>query len=349
MRKQLYSKRRLHLCFFLPLVSALFCLLLVTAVLLSHNAGGFFYILSVLAAALVLFSCVNSILFYRRTFIRSSQQMKQICEQFSLILPEEKTLTYDELLHYILDTVYHTLDQAYSSQLLRKQAEFDRMKSQINPHFLYNTLDSIRGYALAENSPVTADMIEVLSRIFRYTISQKNELIALEKELSMLSDYITIQEYRCNSHILLQKQIIDPQLYQYPIPKLILQPFIENAIKYAMQDRSNFIITVRAETTQSRLILTVADNGCGITADDLAHLNERLYRNEYGQTGSGIASKKGSGIAITNVNARLKLLFGDEYGVNAFSTLGLGSEFRLVLPYHPELLTQQEGALSHDS
>lgn len=349
MNNNLYSKRQLHICFFLPLFSALVSLFLAILFLFQYDCSPIFLALILAASVLFFISCAVSISFYRRTFLRSSEQMAQICDQFSLILPEGKTLTYDELLHFILDTVDHTLNQAYSSQLLRKQAEFDRMKSQINPHFLYNTLDSIRGYALAENSPVTADMIEVLSRIFRYTISQKNELIALEKELGMLSDYITIQEYRCNSHILLQKQISDPHLYQYPIPKLILQPFIENAIKYAMQERSNFIITVRAETTSSRLILTVADNGCGMTADDLATLNERLYHNEYGQTGSGVTSKKGSGIAITNVNARLKLLFGDEYGVNAFSTLGLGSEFRLVLPYHSELLTQQEGALSHDS
>ena len=107
---------------------------------------------------------------------------------------------YVSSLHVILDLIDSSLEREYSNRLLQKQAEFDAMKSQINPHFLYNTLDTIRGYAVIEQAPLTSDMIEVLSRLFRYTISQKNELITLRQELSIIYDYIKIQEYRINQH-----------------------------------------------------------------------------------------------------------------------------------------------------
>ena len=337
MREQhLYSQRRLYAGFFAPHATALLALTLAGILLARAPSPGRLWLLWWLADAAFVITLWRSAAFFRRTFLDSARQIEQIRARYSLILPDDPSRDYAELLHFILSTVDHALDQEYSSQLLRKQAEFDRMKSQINPHFLYNTLDSIRGYALAENSPVTADIIEVLSRIFRYTISQKNEQIALEQELGMLKDYISIQEYRLNGHIPLQIKVQDndTRLYQLPIPKLILQPFIENAITHGMKDiRSNFAIAVQVSTTQSRLIISISDNGCGMPADRLAALNERLYADDYGKDGAGCSSHKGSGIAITNVNARIRLLYGSEYGVIAYSTPGVGSEFQISLPY----------------
>lgn len=276
--------------------------------------------------------------FFHHFFTRPILQMEEIEQKYSLIIEGNNRYHYTKFLFFILDMIDISLSSQYSSKLLQKQAEFDRMKSQINPHFLYNTLDSIRGYALLENAVVTSEMIEKLSRIFRYTISQKNELINLEAEISMLQDYISIQEYRLNNHILLLQNIEGGEqvLFHTRIPKLTLQPFIENAILHGMKDCINdFIITLHVYTTQSALIINIADNGCGMSYEQLAALNHSLFTNEYGKDEKQInisEKKKGSGIAIKNVNARIKLLYGSKYGIVAYSTPGAGASFEISLP-----------------
>lgn len=327
--------KRLCALFFSPHTAMAVLLLYLTAAKhISLLAG-----LALLAVLAGLF--FTSLHFFRKTFLDSAARISKIQERYLLVIPQELSGDFTSMLHFILDSVDLILDKEYSSRLLRKQAELDRMKSQINPHFLYNTLDSIRGYALMEHAQTTADMIEILSRIFRYTISQKNELIPLEQELNMLSDYISIQEYRLNHHILFL-QIIqgnDSHLYSCPIPKLIFQPFIENSIKHGMIDTQDCLtITFRASATQSRLIFSIVDNGKGISVEKLAELNESFQRNEYDQSGSGIQSQKGSGIAIANVNARIKLLYGPEYGVTAYGSPGMGCEFQITLPLKEGLL-----------
>src|SRR5699024_6583169 len=172
-----------------------------------------FYQYPFLSCSLFFILCLLFILHWRnyyRTVIAAVLKMERLKEKYTLINADQMT-DYTTSLLAILDLIDSSMEREYSNKLLQKQAEFDAMKSQINPHFLYNTLDTIRGYALIEQAPITSDMIEVLSRLFRYTISQKNELITLRQELSILYDYIKIQEYRINQHIVfLQK--IDPDL-----------------------------------------------------------------------------------------------------------------------------------------
>lgn len=277
-------------------------------------------------------------IYYRNVMI-SAIKIERMKEKYSLINASKMT-DYENSLQIILDLIDFSLEQEYSNKLLQKQAEFDAMKSQINPHFLYNTLDTIRGYAQIENAPLTSDMIEVLSRIFRYTISQKNALITIRQELSILFDYIKIQEYRLNQHIVFL-QNIDPDLnvMDYKIPKLIIQPFIENALKHGLNGiTKDFVITLHIYSTQSRLIISISDNGAGMTPQQLMALNRKLAEGDQVNvhTIDQKQSKSGTGIALTNVNARIKLFFGESYGVTAYSTQGAGSEFQISLPYFGE-------------
>lgn len=302
-----------------------------------------FYQYPFLSCSLFFILCLLFILHWRnyyRTVIAAVLKMERLKEKYTLINADQMT-DYTTSLLAILDLIDSSMEREYSNKLLQKQAEFDAMKSQINPHFLYNTLDTIRGYALIEQAPITSDMIEVLSRLFRYTISQKNELITLRQELSILYDYIKIQEYRINQHIVfLQK--IDPDLkniMDYKMPKLIIQPFIENAIKHGLKDMTkDFVITLHVFCTQSRLIISIADNGSGMTTQQLNNLNQKLaegINNPIHEIQSQ-SQGKGTGIALTNVNARIRLIFGPQYGVIAYSTLGNGSEFQISLPYHKD-------------
>lgn len=272
---------------------------------------------------------------YYHTVITAALKIENIKRKYSLI-DADKMTNYVSSLNIILDLIDSSLEKEYSNRLLQKQAELDAMQSQINPHFLYNTLDTIRGYAVMEDAPLTSDMVEVLSRLFRYMISQKNELVTLRQELSTLHDYIKIQEYRINQHIVFMQNIApDLQIMNYRIPKLIIQPFIENAIKHGIKGLSkDFVITLSIHNTQSRLIISISDNGSGMTPEQLRTLNQKLAGNETDSLHTVKDKKNGSGIALTNVNSRIKLLYGDSFGVVAYSTLGKGSEFQISLPYY---------------
>ena len=125
----------------------------------------------------------------------------------------------------------------------------------------------------------------------------------------------------------------------YKMPKLIIQPFIENAIKHGLKDMTkDFVITLHVFCTQSRLIISIADNGSAMTTQQLNNLNQKLaegINNPIHEIQSQ-SQGKGTGIALTNVNARIRLIFGPQYGVIAYSTLGNGSEFQISLPYHKD-------------
>ena len=283
--------------------------------------------------------CFSGIYIYRQLFCKVVKKIDAVKEKYSLSVPETISKDYIKYLCFILDMVDRTMGIEYSNQLMRKQAEFDSMKSQINPHFLYNTLDSIRGYAIMEKAPIAADMIEILSRIFRYTISQKNDIIMIREELAMAKDYLAIQKYRLSNQVILTVTVQDNNeiFLDYRVPKLIIQPFIENAIKHGMKNNTqDFHIDIDINTFGERMVISITDDGCGMDLEQLAALNTKLYSNEYGKNGSSIQSDRGSGIAIVNVNARIKLLYGDNYGVMAYSTEGIGSRFEISMPYHKE-------------
>lgn len=273
-------------------------------------------------------------------YIRPCVSLSEIMKKNKLQM-EQDNLTYDEALEAIFSLLDGSMEREYEAKLLQKQAEFEAMRSQINPHFLYNTLDTIRGYALMENAPVTSQMIEMLSRLFRYMIGQKNELISIGSEIDIIQDYIKIQEYRQNQHIVLVQKIDsdlrEKNILSYKIPKLSLEPLVENSIKHGMTGRNReFIITIHISSTKNRLLLNVSDNGCGMTADELAKLNIKLQSNETQVIGSSEKGKKGTGIALTNVNSRIKLFYGDEYGLSVQSDINYGTDIQIMLPLKDE-------------
>lgn len=273
---------------------------------------------------------------YYRTVILCTIKMENMKDKYALLDAQQMT-DYESSLHIVLGLIDDSLEKEYSSRLLQKQTELDSMQSQINPHFLYNTMDTIRGYALMEEASITSDMIEVLSRLFRYMISQKNAKTTIRQEISILYDYIKIQEYRMNQHmILLQNIENESQVMEYSIPKLIIQPLVENCIKHGNKNISReFIITLNIYAAQSRLIISVKDNGCGMTPKTLNEINRRLADNDWNSMQARKKDKlRGNGIALTNINSRIRLLYGDIYGLTAYSTLGRGSEFQITLPFY---------------
>ncbi len=223
-------------------------------------------------------------------------------------------------------------DRELATKVMRKQAEIEALQSQINPHFLYNTLEAIRGQALVEGVDEIADMTEALSAFFRYSVSQRGSIVTLDDEFKSVDNYFAIQQYRFGDKFNLVKLLDDDaDLLKYRLPKLTLQPIVENAIYHGLEARiGKGSITIRVTVTNQRLVINVVDNGIGIEKSRLDEINGQLSQGfEYSPENQAVASR---GIAMVNVHQRIQLNFGDSYGLWVYSTPGLGTDVEIGLP-----------------
>jgi Putative regulator of cell autolysis len=233
----------------------------------------------------------------------------------------------------ILKNFKESSEREHSAEILRRQAEIAALQSQINPHFLYNTLDAVRGQALFYKINEIAEMIEALSRYFRYNISKKGDFVTLEEEIENISNYIYIQQYRFTDKFsfTIKYNEDDKEIINCLIPKLTIQPIIENCIYHGLEPKmEKGKITIRISFTNKKLIIIVTDDGVGMSDEELEKFIYKLRHNFAGTQSEGVGYH--TGIGLLNVNQRLKLLFGEEYGLSIFSTKGLGTEVEISLP-----------------
>ena len=233
-----------------------------------------------------------------------------------------------------IDRLDALIDRQDIMQLSTKQAEFLALQNQINPHFLYNTLDSIRGDALAAGAQSIADITEALSTFFRYTITETRNLVTIGEELENVHNYFVIQQYRFGDKLTMDVDIKDnrDEILRMQCPKLFLQPIIENAIFHGLERRKDDgLLTISIEQADEDLHVDISDNGAGIPAEQLIALNKSLSRVSVGAIMEEPNGKKG-GIALKNVCRRIKLLFGERYGIHISSIVGIGTKVEVVLP-----------------
>lgn len=218
--------------------------------------------------------------------------------------------------------------------LAEQQSQYAALQSQINPHFLYNTLESIRSEALLNQNPSIAKMTETLSRFFRYCISNQSDIITLRDEILNLNDYFYIQKYRFGDRFSLDIEIDDEKALETYMPKMILQPLVENAIFHGLENKKNGgRITIHSTLASGILYLWVNDNGVGMNAEQLQKLNYRLLHPETPQLVNG----RHKGIAMANINKRIQLMFGPEYGIRISSIEQKGTDIEIRLPFHDTL------------
>lgn len=226
------------------------------------------------------------------------------------------------------------LDTKELFDLSKKQAEYLALQNQINPHFLYNTLEGIRSEALCAGMDGVADMTEALATFFRYTISNVEHLVTLEDELSNIQNYYLIQQYRFGDRLNVSveyQEEDEKEVLMLRLPKLTLQPIVENSIYHGIERKiGKGNLRIKIQTTMDRLIIIISDDGLGIPKEQLDLLNKKLRSTCL----DDVAQLKGKpgGIAVVNVNNRIKLLFGDEYGVYFYSTVGVGTDVTITLP-----------------
>lgn len=228
-------------------------------------------------------------------------------------------------------------EQALAKQMLRTQTEIAALQRQINPHFLYNTLETIRGKALLHEEDELADMIETLARLFRYNISQQEERASLQEELENVRDCIAIYNYRFADKFRLDEQceLSNEEIAAYALPVLTLQPLVENAIRHGLEPKMGpGTVTIRCYRTQTQLLLQIRDDGVGMSPESLRELRHKLRLAVVPQRRRG---ERSSGIALVNVHRRLQLMYGAQYEIEVRSSPGVGTMVELTLP-----LTQQE-------
>lgn len=234
------------------------------------------------------------------------------------------------------------LEREKTLENLKKEAELNSLRSQINPHFLYNTLDSIRGQLMIQGFHEAADNIESLSKMFRYSINPHTVYNTFEQELDNVRDYMRIMHFRLGNRLRFETRLEGESEYllSCEMPKLTLQPIVENAIQHGLEHvASNGLITLRAYAAQDGLNIIISDNGCGMSAQRLGELNAHLRQ--------GLTSdqSRGTGIALVNVNERIRMIFGGTpYGLHVYSDLGIGTQVHILLP-----LRQIPATLSHES
>ena len=226
------------------------------------------------------------------------------------------------------------IDPAHLFNLNKRQAQYLALQNQINPHFLYNTLESIRSEAMLAKLDSVADMTEALATFFRYTISKVENLVTVEEELQNCETYFRIQQYRFGDRLSLDIQCDEEdrdELYRSRLPKLTLQPILENSIIHGTELKvGTGHLTIRLQRTQKRLLISVSDDGVGMEETVLEQLNNRLGKG--GIVNSQPKEENQGGVALVNVDNRIRLLFGEEYGLHVYSMVGLGTTVEITLP-----------------
>ena len=261
---------------------------------------------------------------------RLTDEMKLVEEgRFDEIAPVDITTVKqgDEIaqlerdFHLMVQKINSLIKDNYLKQIAVKESEFKALQAQINPHFLYNTLDSINWLAKINKQHQIATMVKALGNLLRNSISIKSEVISLGNEINILEDYITIQKCRYEERLDFSIDI-SQEYWQYMIPKLSIQPLVENSIKHGLEKILGVCkIRVWAESSENGLEIWVQDNGPGMDKDFLAKLNK------------GEIKPRGSGIGIKNIDDRIKIIFGREYGIKIDSILGQGTKVCIFIPY----------------
>ena len=235
----------------------------------------------------------------------------------NITVREIKTL--DESFEHMTSRIKALMEKVRKEEIVLRKTELKALQAQINPHFLYNTLDSIQWMCEQGKSEDAVKMVGALAKLFRISISRGHELITIKDELRHAENYFIIQSYRYRNQFEYEFNV-DAGLENYLCNKITIQPLIENAIYHGidrMVDEGK--ISVNVKDAGKDIIIEVEDNGIGMTAEQC----KKILKKERSDS---------SGIGVKNVNDRLKIYFGDEYGLTIESELDVGTKVTVKIP-----------------
>ncbi|MDF2960436.1 MAG: sensor histidine kinase [Paenibacillus sp.] len=229
----------------------------------------------------------------------------------------------------MVDDIQHLITTKYVYQIKLREAELAMLYSQINPHFLYNTLDSIRSMADYYDAEEIVLMTTSLADMFRYSTTS-SEMVTVQQELAHIQDYLNIQRLRFGTKIQAELRISD-KLHGLHIPKMTLQPLVENAIYHGLEKKKGSgCLLIQGWAEDDSILFVIHDNGVGMEADRLSNIQAALKTIE--EDPEKVQRFPSMGIGLINVHARLVLKFGSSYEMNITSTREKGTEIRMKLP-----------------
>ena len=259
----------------------------------------------------------------------SMQRIERNLDDNRMSLPEEGfaeyaalSHSYNVMLHKIRGLMHETVDR---QEQLRRM-ELGALQEQINPHFLYNTLDSIVRVMEQGRTPDAIEMVQALAKLFRLSINNGDYYLTVEQEMDYARSYLTIQQVRYRKSFSYELHM-DERIKDLLCPKLMLQPLVENAVKHGMSDMPGCTLVIRARQEGYNIVFTIEDDGLGIPPERLAQLQDMLRSD-----GSALEDKSGFGIGLRNTNRRIKLLYGPQYGLTIESEVEERTCITITLP-----------------
>lgn len=227
-------------------------------------------------------------------------------------------------LNTMIDKINELLEQVKKEQIRLRKAEFELLQSQINPHFLYNTLDAIVWLAEAGEQKRVVNMVGSLSDFFRTSLNQGRDIIPIKEELQHVTSYLEIQQVRYQD--ILQYEIHVPEeLEKYLIPKITIQPLVENALYHGIKNkRGTGKIVIWGKKEADHFVIVIGDNGIGIREERLSEVRKGIKHKAFSENEI---------YGLYNVNERIRLNFGEAYGITIESVYQEGTTVNVLLPY----------------
>ncbi|WP_284645409.1 sensor histidine kinase [Paenibacillus silviterrae] len=264
--------------------------------------------------------------------LRSAMRQTELDSWQPIALPErqDEIAQLYQSYNHMVTRLAAMVDTVYKEKMERQTAEFQALQLQINPHFLYNTLTAVYGYAVEQEAEEIAEMSRALSFMFRYAVQTNLEEITVANELNHVLNFMIIMNHRNQQEFELEV-LIPPSLLLEHMVRLTLQPLVENCLQHAFPEgiASGHYIRIDAKIQERCFLVTVEDNGIGVLSERLAEIQARLAENRLG--GQGATGYTG-GIGLMNVHRRIQMVFGEQYGLRIDSTYAAGTTITLVMP-----------------
>lgn len=241
---------------------------------------------------------------------------------------EELKVMGDEF-NEMLDTIQQMVQEEYEAKVLMERTQYKVLQAQINPHFLYNTLDTMSGIAASQDCTIVSGLCQSLSAIFRYSLDISDTQSSLQQEMAHVRNYLYVMDVR-NGNSIKYTYRIDSDTLEDSIPRITLQPIVENALQHGLRNtrRKDKELIISARHKDDKLVITIEDNGAGMDAEAM---NRQLEEADIARI------EMGRSIGVMNVNSRIKSVYGSGYGIYYESNPDMGTKAVIVLPVAKEV------------